>query len=208
VFVVTDPRDGSETTEAVQAGESKTVVLTGFADGEHAIGVTADGEVLDAVEVTVDCAQPYIDGFTLQCTEGGVILTLGNSGTVPVEVSILVDDVEIATATIPAGDVSDILIPLDEDQKATIKVTSGDDVLVDTSVDFDCTKPEEPTTTTTTERPIETRVLAGGAELGEPRVAGAALPVTGSRLGLAGLGLLLLAVGGGVLVVRRHARED
>jgi uncharacterized cupredoxin-like copper-binding protein len=208
VFVVTDPRDGSETTEAVQAGESKTVVLTGFADGEHAIGVTADGEVLDAVEVTVDCAQPYIDGFTLQCTEGGVILTLGNSGTVPVEVSILVDDVEIATATIPAGDVSDILIPLDEDQKATIKVTSGDDVLVDTSVDFDCTKPEEPTTTTTTERPIETRVLAGGAELGEPRVAGAALPVTGSSLGLAGLGLLLLAVGAGVLVVRRHARED
>jgi hypothetical protein len=61
-------------------------------------------------------------------------------------------------------------------------------VLVDTSVDVDCTKPEEPTTTTTTEQPIETRVLAGGAEAAEPRVAAAALPVTGSNLGLAGLG--------------------
>jgi hypothetical protein len=209
IFVVTDPRDGSETAEAVQAGATKTVVLEGFAEGPYTIEVTADGEPLVALDVVVDCGLPFTDGLTLECAEGGVIVTVGNAGTVPVELDVLVDDVPVALVTVPAGDSSEVFIPLDEDQNANIKVLEGSTVLLDTDVDLDCEEPEPFTTTTTTDDTpgIETRVLSGSAELAAPapvEVASSTLPVTGTGLGLAGAGVVLLVLGGGLLVVRRR----
>jgi hypothetical protein len=213
IFVVTDPRDGSETAEAVQAADTKTVVLEGFDEGAYTIEVTADGEPLIALDVVVDCGLPYTDGVTLECAEGGAIVTVGNAGTVPIELDVLVDDVPVALVTVPAGDVSQVFVPLDEDQEANIKVLEGDTVLVDTDVEFDCEEPEPFTTTTTLDDDpgIETRVLSGGAELATPApvaVAASTLPVTGTGLGLAGVALVLLVLGGAVLVVRRRIQPS
>ncbi|MCU0267863.1 MAG: hypothetical protein MUF83_04365 [Acidimicrobiales bacterium] len=91
-FTVTDPRTNQAQQVQVAVGETKTVTLTGFADGEHTIPVSA-GNTSYAQTVQVTCDRPGVPEATvsLECVEGDGVATVtlrNTGGDLPVTFSV------------------------------------------------------------------------------------------------------------------------
>jgi hypothetical protein len=214
-FEVTDPRDPEiVTTITVPAGESGAVRIEDLPDGEWTIPVSADQVVLEPVVVTVDCRQPVVDAISMTCSVVGQTVTIANTGETDTTVSVLKDDVLVEEVVVPAEDSVDVIVPMDEDETATITVLDEDEhELVSRTVTLDCeeevtsttttvpttapptTPPTDPTVTTVPGEP-EAQVL-GVSVVREPEVASTgSLPVTGANpLGLLAFGATLVAFG-------------
>jgi molybdopterin-guanine dinucleotide biosynthesis protein A len=208
-FAVTDPRDPSIVTMLTLApGESGVVSIDSLPDGSHTIPVSADGVVLTPIVVTIDCQQPKVDAISLTCSTVGQTVELSNTGGTDATVSVLKDDVLVTDVVVPANGSAEAVVPMAEDETATITVLDGETELESRTVTQDCE--DEVTTTTTTPEPTttaaptstvpgETTVPAqvlSETVTKDPVVQSGTLPVTGSSpFGLALFGAALVAFG-------------
>jgi hypothetical protein len=213
-FAVADPRDPTIVTLlTLAAGETGVVTIEALPDGAATVAVSADGVALAPIEVVVDCQQPEVDAISMACSAGGQTVTVANAGGTPVTVEVRKDDVVVDDLLVPADGSAELLVPMVEDETATIAVLEADVVLLARAVTQDCedevttttTVPDGPTTTvpgtppTTVPGPTTVppaQVLSEGLTR-EPVVASTAtLPVTGANpFGLVLLGAALVAFG-------------
>ena len=225
VFVVTDPTGGGPTavttdptigtnvdhTVTVAPGQSDTVTIPNVPDGKISIPVTADGESLDAITIEVDCQSPAVDPVSIDCADGGALVTITNTGPTPVEVVVQRDDLPVATVIVPGATndgpgSTNVLVPIDEDQTVTISVTANGEVIDSQTVLLNCVTPTSttvaPTSTSpssTTTPPSSTTPSTATVEgVQVTRAAATTLPVTGSSntLLLVTIGGLLILAGG------------
>lgn len=199
-FEVTDPRDGTVTTEVVLAGSTETVVLAGLADGDYAIPVSADGTPLAPVTVTVDCEQPVVQPSNVDCVKDGFVVKLTNDGGSPTDVTVTKDGTEVSTVTVPGNGTAEVLVPMAEGETATIEVRSGDSVLQT----FTATKRCDPGGTTTVPPGSPTTAPPAqvlGAQVSNPGTpTSGTLPYTGANTGGLVLSAGLLAMSGWLLL--------
>ena len=149
-FVVTDPRDGSTTTRTVAVGESATVTLSGFPDGVHTIGITADGKVLDAT-ITVDCDRPGTPAVfhDIECAAlgGEVLVTLANSSPVgeaePITFAVTDprDPAIVTLLTLAAGESGVVTIDSLPDGTYSVPVSADGVALAPIDLTVDCQQP-------------------------------------------------------------------
>lgn len=211
-FSVTDPRDPSIVTLLTLApGETGVVTVDSLADGSYVIPVSADDVALAPIAVTVDCQQPEVDAISMDCGNGGQVVTVANPGGTPATVTVLKDGVVVDDLLVPAEGEAEVLVTMSEDETATITVVDGTTELVNRTVTQDCedeittttTVPGDPSTTTTVPGEVTTtvagdppaQVLSDGLTR-DPVVQSATLPVTGANtLGLVLFGAALVVFG-------------
>lgn len=129
-FTVTDPRTGTPTTVVVAPGETKTVTLTGVADGTLTIPVTAGGKSFDQT-VTVSCDRPGVPSVSskVECAKGDgtVVVTLSNTGgDLPVSFTVTspVDGGTVAKTVAPGASETVTFTGL-ADGKVTVPIVAG-----------------------------------------------------------------------------------
>jgi uncharacterized cupredoxin-like copper-binding protein len=192
---VTVTKNG-ETVEVVEVpGGGEVTVLVPFAEDETGtVEVLHDGESLYQVETTHDCENPQVLGSSMECDEDGLVVKLDNDGEADAVVIALIDDLEVAQVTVPAGGTADLVVPLEEDEETHVVVSHNGVVLLEDDFTFDCVPENQPPPPT---QP-PTQVL--GNELTQP------LPVTGSDMRYGFLGLAFIALGGLLVSVARGRR--
>jgi len=129
-FTVTDPRTGTPTTVVVAPGETKTVTLTGVADGTLTIPVTAAGKSYDQT-VTVSCDRPGVPSVTskVECAKGDgtIVVTLANTGgDLPVSFTVT-NPVDGSTVdkTVAPGATETVTFTGVADGKVTVPIVAG-----------------------------------------------------------------------------------
>jgi len=214
-FRVTDPRDGTTQDVTVDPGQTKPVVLPAFEDGSYtipvdvvhgleAVGVLAVGRQVADVsfdqQVNVAC-QPVA---TFACATGGQQVTLRNGGGVDALMGVRKNGQPVGQPVLVKafGGTAPVLVPMNEDETATIAVTIDGIVASSQTTTQDCLPPP-PTPTTAppevlgvTQTPAAVVVTPGGA-----------LPYTGlevARTVLVALGLLLAGTWLAVAAKRRN----
>jgi molybdopterin-guanine dinucleotide biosynthesis protein A len=211
-FAVTDPRDPTIVTLLTLApGETGVVTIDSLPDGTYTIPVSADDVALAPIVLTVDCQKPVVDAISMTCSTVGQTVTLSNTGGTDSTVSVLKDDVLVTEVLIPANGQAEVVVPMTEDETATISVVDGEIVLASRTVTQDCeeevttttTAPDGPTTTTVPADPTTTvpdsevpaQVLSEGVTR-DPAVQSGTLPVTGANpFGMLLFGAALVAFG-------------
>jgi hypothetical protein len=213
-FRVTDPRDDTFQDVTVDPGQTKTVTLPGFEDGEVTIPVVVVNGLEEfagvasasrpAAEVnldqTVDVAcQPVA---TIECAASGLLVTVRNGGDVEAEFTVLKNGTVVDTVTVPAfGGTVPVNVPADEGETLTISVEiDGVEAFTQTTT-RDCEPPPPPP-------PTQPEVLGAIQTPASPVTTTAALPYTGGevlRTLLLGLGLGL--VGFALVGVARRRRS-
>jgi LPXTG-motif cell wall-anchored protein len=118
--------------------------------------VVGEDEILAEELVSMNCQEPSATAV-VECDEGGVVVTLTNDGESPVELTVsknceVVDTVEVGSEPV------EVLVPMDEDELATITVSDASGVVEEFEFTLDCEEPPPSTPTTvevfgTTETP-------------------------------------------------------
>lgn len=137
--------DGSVVdTVVVPAGGTDTVTAGPLGDGDHDVVVTADGQTIVDRTINVDCSDDPIEVDVEAiavgvCDEDGglLVVDLVNEGDEPVDFSIVVDGVEVATETVTAG-TETVEVPVAEGVLDVVVIGDGE-TLVDDTLEIDCT---------------------------------------------------------------------
>ncbi len=91
-----------------------------------------------------DCAEPAPTAQAeLSCARGGVVVTVANTATVPVDYAVLKGDETDASGTVAAnGGTAEVVVPLAEDETATMTVDAGGvTILGPQEFTLDCVQP-------------------------------------------------------------------
>jgi hypothetical protein len=170
--------------------EGATVVIT--------ITEATAGVLIDHQSFTMDCFKP---GAKIEnsCSEGGVLVTLTNTGSVPADLKVTKNGSVIDTVTVGVGKTVFRTYPMAEDETATFRVTgtnfdSGNQQITHHCIEAATTTSVPPTTAPPTTASPTTPPTVQGTEV----VRAATLPRTGAgtTAGLSATAGLLLVVGG------------
>jgi hypothetical protein len=172
--------------------EGATVVIT--------ITEATAGTLIDHQSFTMDCFKP---GAKIEnsCTEGGVLVTFTNTGSVPADLKVTKNGTVIDTVTVAVGKTEFRTYPMAEDETATFRVTGTNFDSGDQPITHNCIEAATTTTTPTTAPPTTPTTApptTGATVQGTEVVRAATLPRTGAgaTAGLSGSAGLLLVVGG------------
>ena len=174
--IVVDGQNFGPTHTVASNGEQEVTVPLSE-DQTATIVVEADGlGIVTQKVVTHDCQNPAVTA-AVQCSEGGVVVTLTNDGDSPVELTVLKDGQVVTTVEVGATPV-DVTVPMTEDQTSTVTVKDGDTTVSEQDMTYNCLPPE-----TVPPASITTVEVLGTTET--------PLPKTGSNV----FGLVTLASG-------------
>src|SRR4029077_3087537 len=122
--------------------EGEQMVTVPLAEDQTAtIVVEADGVgIVTQQVVTHDCQNPVATA-AVQCSEGGVVVTLTNDGDSPVELTVLKDGQVVTTVEVGTTPV-DVTVPMTEDQPSTVTFKEGDPTVSEQDMTYNCLPPE------------------------------------------------------------------
>jgi hypothetical protein len=174
----------------VAAAESARVVVP-LADREHAyisVSTLAGQYVADAV-VDQSCAAPAVTSLTTSCAAHGAVAALANTGSADATLQVTKDAAVVGDAVVvTGGGTAQVVVPLLEDETATVAVASDGAVLASASLTLDCAQVSGVQITPTTNAATSSTVL----------------PVTGAPTrGLTIIAGVLLVVGGALVLISR-----
>ncbi|MGK2949364.1 MAG: hypothetical protein ACSLFP_12360, partial [Acidimicrobiales bacterium] len=120
------------------------VAITGAdenTDVEIKVTFSDAGTATDLIEdIEVDCDQPAPTIANPVCAEGGLAVTLGNTGDDDATFTIVIGGVE-TSETVASDGSKVVLIPVAEDATVSVSITSGDVSYVNQTLTRDCAKP-------------------------------------------------------------------
>jgi hypothetical protein len=114
---LSDLDPGRVRSELVAVAEDTTVHIT----------LTSGGQTLIDEDFVRNCTDPVPSATaTIDCTRGGVVVTITNNTTIPVDYTVTRNTVVVASDTVAGnGATAEVLVPFAEDETATVDVTSG-----------------------------------------------------------------------------------
>jgi LPXTG-motif cell wall-anchored protein len=117
-------------------GTSVSFALNPADEGGNAVvSVTFEGLAPSAVSAAVDCQKPSVDGFSVECAEGNIVVTVSNDGDLPTDVTVNGE-----TKSVPAGGTTEFNVPITGDGDTVITIT-GDELDTELTVPVDCLHP-------------------------------------------------------------------
>lgn len=126
-FVITDKGTAVGSPVTVKAGESKNVFVPITTGDTYELKATAGATVIDLGSGTFDCDAPAPDAdATPDCAQGGVKVTLTNSGKAEATFVITNKGVNIgAPVKVAAGASTEVVVPVADGEAYEIVVSSG-----------------------------------------------------------------------------------
>lgn len=140
-FSVTDPRGGEPQVVVVAAGATAPVSFGGFADGDYAFDVVADGTPLPPFVVPVDCEQPSVPSAEHDCVGGGYAVVITNTGGSPATVTVTKNGGIVETVDVLGGGEVTVVVPFSEDETATVGVLHDGESIFEVETTHDCENP-------------------------------------------------------------------